>query len=313
MESYLICDRIFEEHKTGNRHPENPDRISAIHRGYEEITNPPWTWIDPERRATEDELRYFHTESYIESVRQAAERGRNLDADTVVSERSYELARLAAGSALALADKGAGENAAGFGAVRPPGHHAERKRGMGFCLFNNIVLAAEAMTRRGDTVAIVDIDVHHGNGTQNAFYDRRDVLYVSTHQYPFYPGTGAPDETGTGEGEGYTLNVTFSAGSGWDTYEPEWTDRVAKKISSFNPDHLMVSAGFDAHQTDPIGGLALTDDDYLTIAGDLRTWSQKYCDGRLVGLLEGGYNLETLRRLVPAFTEILLGTSAASG
>ncbi|MFB6347165.1 MAG: histone deacetylase [bacterium] len=306
MGSQLICDRVFEEHRTGKRHPESPDRITAIHRGYESVEDPPWTWVDPERKATLDELTFFHTESYINEVEDACESGRSLDADTPVSERSYELARLAAGSSLYLAEEGAEANEAGFGAVRPPGHHAERKRGMGFCLFNNIVLAAEAITRRNETVAIVDVDVHHGNGTQNAFYDRSDVLYVSLHQYPFYPGTGAADETGTGDGEGYTLNIPMDAGSGWNEYEPEWTGRIAERIDAFNPDHLMVSAGFDAHDSDPIGGLSLTNVDYLEIASDLRQWSKKYCNGRLLGLLEGGYNLETLEQLVPKFTKVLL-------
>lgn len=306
MTSNLICDPVFAEHRTGPRHPENPDRIKVIHRGYQDVSDPPWSWVEPDREATINEIAYYHTEDYIETVRDASRNGRNLDADTRLSERSFELARLAAGSALKLTDTGIEERKPGFGAVRPPGHHAERKRGMGFCLFNNIVLAAEHVTRRGETVAIVDIDVHHGNGTQHAFYDRSDVLYVSTHQYPFYPGTGGPDETGDGEGEDFTLNVTLSAGSGWDIYGKEWKGRITERIHQFDPDHLMVSAGFDAHRTDPIGGLSLTDEDYIEIATDLKQWSQHHCNGRLLGLLEGGYNLETLERLVPDFTSTLL-------
>lgn len=314
MSSTLICDEVFEEHDTGGRHPESPDRIRVIREGYENVEDPPWERREPTRKATVEELGYYHPESYVERVREASESGRSLDADTPTSSRSYEVARLAAGSALDLCEGGREESRAGFGAIRPPGHHAESETAMGFCLFNNIVLAAEQATRRGQTVAIVDIDVHHGNGTQNAFYDRSDVLYVSTHQSPLYPGTGAESETGAGKGEGYTLNLTFPAGADWEEYEPRWKGTILERLEEYDPDYLMVSAGFDAHRTDPIGGLNLDDEAYLTMAGDLNEISRTHCEGRLLGLLEGGYNLGTLERLVPTFTDRLLrGASELPG
>ncbi len=250
---------------------------------------------------------YYHTAEYIDRVRRSVETGGTLDPDTPTISNSFKIARLAAGSALLLAEKGAESGMAGFGAVRPPGHHAESNRGMGFCLFNNVVLGAEHLNKIGGTVAIVDIDVHHGNGTQDAFYDRSDVLYVSSHQSPFYPGTGREKETGTGAGENYTLNVTLSAGAGWKELEPKWYGSIREKIYSFKPDFLLVSAGFDAHESDPLGDLRLTDDDFLAMAEDLSRWAGELCDGRIIGLLEGGYNLKTLERLVPLFTSELIG------
>lgn len=307
MDAQLICDRAFENHDTGVRHPEKPERITAIHRGYESVQDPCWDWINPVRKATHNELLYYHTEDHVNRVRSSSEDGRSLDADTPTSSQSYETALLAAGSALRLTDFGLDESGKGFGAIRPPGHHAEADRGMGFCLFNNIVLAAEHVTRQNQSVAIVDIDVHHGNGTQDAFYDRSDVLYVSTHQFPFYPGTGDSNETGTGDGTGFTLNVTLPGGSDWSDLEPKWEKQVKKKIIDFDPNFLMVSAGFDAHRTDPIGGLNLHDEAFLRIARDLNRLSVDLCQGRIMGLLEGGYNLETLERLVPEFTSELIG------
>ncbi len=304
--SLLICSEIFEEHVTGRRHPERPDRIQVIRKGYDAVEDSPWILKKPDREASLEELLYYHTEEYIETVKQASEQERALDADTPTSCRSYEVARLAAGTALNLTESGLNNGEAGFGAVRPPGHHAESEKGMGFCLFNNIVLAANHVTRQNRTVAIIDIDVHHGNGTQDAFIERDDVLYVSFHQYPFYPGTGRESETGSGEGDGYTMNVTLSSGSDWGTLERRWDGEIRDRIFDFDPDFMMVSAGFDAHRTDPIGGLNLTDGDYKRIARDLNRWSRKLCEGRLIGLLEGGYNLETLKRVVPVFTHNLL-------
>jgi acetoin utilization deacetylase AcuC-like enzyme len=306
MAGKLICDSVFEEHETGARHPESPDRLRVIREGYDDHENPSWERTNPSRSATKDELLYYHTDDYIERVRECSDASRSLDADTPTSERSFEIATLAAGSSLDLAETGLDENLSGFGAIRPPGHHAESNRGMGFCLFNNIVLAAEEVARRDNSVAIVDIDVHHGNGTQDAFYDRDDVLYVSTHQAPFYPGTGQEHQTGEGNGEGFTVNVTLPAGSDWNVLEPDWYGKIKKTIHSFKPDYIMVSAGFDAHETDPVGGLNFKDEDYLQMAKDLSRWAEELCEGRILGLLEGGYNLETLRRLVPRFTEVLI-------
>lgn len=307
MGANLICDSVFEEHQTGEKHPEKPKRIAWILEGYREFSNSNWEWLDSDRKATRNELKYFHSEAYINKVKRASKNERSLDRDTPLSQKSYTTARLAAGSALKLTKRGIKRSESGFGAVRPPGHHASSDHGMGFCLFNNIVLAAKKATRSDCTVALVDIDVHHGNGTQDAFYDRADVLYVSIHQFPFYPGTGLPEETGAGEGQGYTLNITLPAGSDWSDLKPDWNNTIKQRLKTFNPDYLFVSAGFDGHRTDPIGGLNFTDDDYLEMARDLNNIADEFCNGRVLGLLEGGYNHQTLRRLVPKFTSELIG------
>lgn len=305
MKSLLICDEQFEHHQTGSRHPEGPDRIEVLRKGFEEFPNPPWTRVDP-RKADVADLEILHPASYVRRVEEACHRQQSLDADTPVSAQSFDTARWAVGSALHLADQARRHRRVGFGAVRPPGHHAEFERGMGFCLFNNIGIVAEAMRNRDLRVAIVDIDVHHGNGTQKAFYDNPEVLYVSFHQYPFYPGTGAREETGTEEGRGYTVNIPLSAGSGWDRLQPAWEGEIAKALHDFGPDIILLSAGFDGHADDPLAGLNLTDEDYLRIARDLQSWADTLCSGRLMGLLEGGYNRQTLRRLVPSFVARLM-------
>ncbi len=309
MAGVLICDPRFEDHKPGPRHPEGPDRVRVMMEGLGEVQHPPWE-REPPRKASESEILSVHESHYLERVREASAWEKPLDADTRLSARSYETALWAAGSSLYLARQALDRNRAGFVGVRPPGHHAEPGRGMGFCLFNNIAIAAQGASRRGRRVAILDIDVHHGNGTQKIFYDRSDVFYVSFHQYPFYPGTGSEDETGSGEGEGCTLNIPLEAGSGWPELEPRWENTVQPAIEPFQPEIVMVSAGFDAHETDPIGGLNLSDRDFLRMAADMHSWAQKYAEGRIVGILEGGYNRDTLRRLVPRFTGRLFGVDS---
>ena len=305
MNGYLVYDRAFQQHKTNPGHPENPNRLKAIREGCEKVDKPPWTIIEPSHRATIDRVTGVHDRDYIDRVKQASMSGQPLDADTPVSEKSYDTALLAAGTAWELTKLTNDDQVPGFGAIRPPGHHAESNRGMGFCLFNNVAIAANSLTHLNQKVAIVDIDVHHGNGTQKIFYDRDDVLYVSFHQFPFYPGTGHKNETGSGDGEGYTLNIPLTAGSGWSSLESTWENTIQEKIIHFNPGFILVSAGFDAHESDPVGGLNLRDQDYLRMARDLRTWANRTANGQIVGLLEGGYNLKTLRRLVPKFIQQL--------
>lgn len=298
----IICDEIFEKHLTGEGHPEIPERVRVIREGFQKISEK-WSFHSAQS-CNIDKLKSVHPPGYIDKVKKYSRSEQPLAGDTPLCADSYEIALKAVGSALKLGEL-AVEGKNGFGALRPPGHHAGRQKGMGFCLFNNIAVLAQQLSEQGLKPAVVDIDVHHGNGTQDIFYEQAEILYLSLHQHPFYPGTGTGDETGAGAGAGTTVNIPLPAGAGWNTVEPEWQEKALPALAEFEPDILLISAGFDAHRTDPLGGLNLTDDDYLKIAVDLRKLAQKQCEGRIVGLLEGGYNIETLGRLVPAFVREL--------
>ncbi len=298
---YLLQDERFRDHRTGSNHPESARRLEAIDRGLNEaFSKQSRVRARPAKR---NELTSLHTRKHVRTVRQASRQEQPLDADTPTSRKSYDTAMLAVGGSMRLARRSVDENTGGFGAVRPPGHHAESERSMGFCLFNNIALVAEALTGADRTVAIVDIDCHHGNGTQKLFYERSDVLYVSFHQHPFYPGTGFAGETGEADGEGFTLNVPMPAGADWSNLEEAWTGSIRERVVSFDPDVLLVSAGFDGHEDDPVGGLRLRDENYVRMAEDLARWSRDLCGGARMALLEGGYDLDMLERVVPAFVE----------
>jgi acetoin utilization deacetylase AcuC-like enzyme len=297
--------------------PERPERLRRIldhlagTRGFELAVAPAEEGMPVAGAALDAAIARVHAPDYVERFRRAAARGDGLldTADNPIAPASFGAARAAAGSTLAaLDDVVSGRSPRAFAAVRPPGHHAERAHAMGFCFFNNAAVAAEhAIVAHGrKRVAIVDFDVHHGNGTQHAFEERADVLYASLHQWPFYPGTGAAAETGRGAGKGATLNVPLSAGCGDDEYEAAWRTRVIPALERFAPDLLIVSAGFDAWQGDPLAGMRVTEVGFASWGVHLRRIADAQCGGQCLTVLEGGYDLAALPRLVECFTRNML-------
>ncbi len=298
----LVYDDRYLEHDTGRGHPERPERLQHLMahlRGVELFDR--LTLLSP-RPAALEWIELIHPAEYIERVRRACQPGLHfLDADTVVGERSFEVARLAVGGAIAACDAVlGGELDHAFCAVRPPGHHAEPNRAMGFCLFNNVAVAARYVQNQYsiERVCILDWDVHHGNGTQNAFYDDGTVFYISLHQHPLYPGTGRAEERGVGEGAGRTLNFPIPAGKDDGYYLELLEERVEPEVVDFDPDFLLISAGFDAHRDDPLASMALTERGFAEMTRLVKEWAAECCAGRLVSLLEGGYNLDALARSV---------------
>ncbi|MCH8026338.1 MAG: histone deacetylase, partial [Chloroflexi bacterium] len=276
-------------------HPESPQRLEAVLALLDEcgllnrLEN-----IEP-RDATDEELAWVHPPEFTATLRRTcADGGGWADPDTYLLPGSYAAALTAAGSTIAATDAVlSGQIDSAFCAVRPPGHHARPGQAMGFCLLNNVALAARAAQRRHglERVAIVDIDVHHGNGTQDAFYADPNVLYCSTHQFPFYPGTGPPQETGAGEAEGTNVNIPLPAGCGDAQYRVAFEAIVEPVVRRFRPQLILVSCGFDAHYADPLAGMSLSVAGYGELTTRLRTLADELCDGRLVFVLEGGYDL----------------------
>ena len=252
----------------------------------------------PPRPATRDELLRVHATVYLDTIAAAAGRAVMLDPDTFTSPESAEIASLAAGAALQAVEHALAHADPAFALVRPPGHHAERDRAMGFCLYNNVaVAAAHALSRGVDRVAIVDIDAHHGNGTQWTFYDNPRVLYVSTHQFPFYPGTGAADETGSGDGAGFTFNVPLEMGATDADYDFVYRMAVVPVLDQFSPQLVLVSAGFDAHERDPLASMRVTTSGYATVVRYLMTAAGKT---PIAFVTEGGYELGALAECLDA-------------
>jgi acetoin utilization deacetylase AcuC-like enzyme len=310
MRTGIVTDQSFLAHETGSGHPERADRLRAIGRWLD--ANPAPARVPLEARdATLQELVRVHSPQHVEAVEVSAHFPRYaFDADTPVSPGSYAAARRAAGAVLTLVDevmKGGIDN--GFAFVRPPGHHAERDRAMGFCLFNNVAVAAAHLREAHglERVLVVDWDVHHGNGTQHAFYADPRVLFVSSHQYPFYPGTGAAREVGAGEGEGFTLNLPFPAGYGDAQYVQAFVDVVEPVARRFLPQFVLVSAGFDAHRRDPLAGMDVTEGGFAQLARLLLQVARDICGNRLVAVLEGGYDPEALTRSVAAVLREMSG------
>ncbi len=306
----IVWDDRYLDH-AGPGHVERPERLTAIREALEAAGE--WDRLAPilARPADETDLLRVHSAEHLERVRRSADAGRLVwfDADTYACPASAEAALLAAGGVCGAVDAVlAGETAAAFCPVRPPGHHACRDRAMGFCLFNNVAVAARRLqavhgVRR---ILIVDWDVHHGNGTQEAFYGDADVLYVSTHQWPHYPGTGAADETGQGEGRGATLNYPLPSGAGDDVFL-EAIDDALGRAEALEPEFVLVSAGFDAHRDDPLAGLNLTESAYAEATRRVRRLADRTAAGRVVSTLEGGYDAAALGRSAVAHVRALAG------
>ena len=297
-------------HDAGPNHPERPDRLRAILRQVESSgLSDRLLKISPEK-ADVEWIREIHEPGYIQHVEETSRQGGGcFDADTFASPASYDAALYGAGAALMAVDTViSGEASNAVCAIRPPGHHAERDRAMGFCLFNNVAIAARyAQKRHGlERVMIIDWDVHHGNGTQHAFEDDPSVFFFSTHQYPFYPGTGGPFEIGTGSGEGFVLNVPLPAGSGDDEYESVFRQKLRPKADAFRPELVLVSAGFDAHQDDPLASMSLTERGFEVMTKTVKGIAADHSEGRLVSLLEGGYDLNALARSVEVHIRALM-------
>ena len=291
-------------------HPENSGRLRAIQDRIKSSEIYPHLHFPEPRFATDDELKKNHDLDHINHVRNSCQNGtKNLDGDTVICSESWDAAILSAGAGLTAADKIiSGELDNAFAAVRPPGHHAEKDHAMGFCLFNNVAIAARYAinNHKLNRVCIFDWDVHHGNGTQHSFYSDPSVFYSSIHQYPFYPGTGDKIETGTGDGLGTTLNFPLDAFSEDSTYLDIIGNKLIPKIQNFKPDLIIISAGFDAHEDDPLGQMKVSSDCYRKMTSMILKLAEEVCDGRLLSMLEGGYNHKALADSVLNHVDALL-------
>jgi len=289
----------YLKHDTGIGHPERPQRLRAVVNHL--LTTELWKRLEhlQPSPAQRESLTSVHPEEYVAMIERRCNAGETvLDAgDTHACKDSFDVALLAAGGVLMGVDKVlSGELSSAFCAVRPPGHHAETSTVMGFCLFNNIAIGARyAQKKYGlERVAILDWDVHHGNGTQEIFYADDSVLYISLHQYPYYPGTGAATETGSGKGKGFTLNCPMAIGSGEKEYLEAFHSSIIPALNTFQPQLLMLSAGFDAHKDDPLAHMNLTEDSFAKMTKMMMHVASKHCGGKIVSVLEGGYNLDAL-------------------
>jgi acetoin utilization deacetylase AcuC-like enzyme len=300
MPTAIVHHPVFEKHDTGPNHPETSERyrvtIEALRSDHDLWADVVEIEADEARRS---DIQACHTPQHFKHVEEAVREGRGyLDADTMISGASFEAAMRGAGAACRAIDavmQGAARNA--FVPVRPPGHHATPDRAMGFCLFNNVGVAAryaQKQYKEIERVAILDWDVHHGNGTQGIFYDDPSVFYFSMHQYPWYPGTGSRAENGQGRGRGFTLNVPLRAMTPTKDQRRAFDSAIGEMASKFTPDLIIISAGFDAHDSDPLGQLLLLDEDFVQMTRVVKDWAGEACGGRVVSCMEGGYNLDTL-------------------
>lgn len=313
MATGIVKDLRYLQHDMGSFHVESPRRLEAIYKMIETEIDFPLVVIEP-RPATEEEIGFVHSPSYVKFISQTSGKERvYLDPDTSTSPGSFETALLAAGGLMKAADlimEGRIRN--GFALVRPPGHHAEADQAKGFCIFNNVAVAAEYLVRKYGLkrILIADWDLHHGNGTQNAFYRRNDVLFFSTHQFPYYPGSGDWDEIGEDEGEGFTVNVPLSPGRTDAEYLFIYRNILGPIAAAYKPEFILVSAGFDIHADDPLGGMLVTGEGFGALAAELLGTAMRLAQGRILFTLEGGYSLEGLADGVQEVLRQLSGRKA---
>jgi len=302
----FLTDERFLEHIAGKKHPESPTRLKAVWKGLDKLhLDEDLVRVAP-RIATETELLRCHPIEHIQALETLdAEGGGRMDPDTAISSGSWGAARLAAGAGLAAVEALIQTDAeTAFCAIRPPGHHATSDRSMGFCLINNVAVTAAALIANGEKVAVIDIDAHHGNGTQEIFYFDSRVLMISIHQWPLYPGTGSEEEIGELDGEGFTVNIPLPPGSTGSTYRSALDKIVIPLVEDFQPDWILVSAGFDAHREDPLTDMGLTSGDFADLTLNLFNLVSK---SRCIFFLEGGYNLQALTDSVTASFASIMG------
>lgn len=303
----IVYHQDYLKHETGS-HPERKERLLSIIEHLKKTGLMGRLELIEPGHAKLEEIRYIHSREYIETVRRYSELEIPLDFETILSRDSYNVTLLAAGGAITAVDAVLGELDSSFALVRPPGHHATRDKGMGFCVFNNVAIAARHAQKKGKKrVLIVDWDVHHGNGTQEAFYDDPSVLYFSTHQYPHYPGTGWLDETGEGEGEGYNINVPLPAGTGDSGFIAAFEEILVPAARGFKPDVILISAGQDACANDGLAQMRMSVEGFGMLAGIVKSIAKETCNGKVAAVLEGGYELKLLARSASAIIEVFLG------
>ncbi len=308
MSLIVIASERFAEHMTPPGHPESPERAEVMDVIASEWRSRGGEVVAP-REVSREQLARVHSTEHLHRMAETAGQATALDPDTYTSPDTYDVALLSAGAAVDAVERVmGGSHTRALALSRPPGHHAERDRAMGFCFFNNVaVAAAHARSLGAHRIAIVDYDVHHGNGTQHIFESDRDVLYVSTHQFPYYPGTGAAGEVGYSAGAGRTVNVPLEVGATDDDYRFVFDEVVLPVLRQFAPDIVLVSAGFDAHERDPLGGMRVTTAGFAAMTAALRQLADEQCGGRIVAVTEGGYDLRALGDSLRSVIDILAG------